>query len=118
MLLLYLVLLPVLYALLSLYNTALLHVDLKRSADVQIYSVYMHLRHKLQQLQPKLVNGFKSNQQLADDRAKAKACSQLSSQIARLCAHVKAIWADSPDQGMLQMGLPVLRYHFTFVCDC
>ena len=76
---------------------------------MQIYSVYMHIKHAVHQLEPKPRRGFQSKQQQAAEvtRAERQACA--SKQLTQLCAHVTAMWSAAPDRELLQMGLPALR---------
>ena len=76
---------------------------------MQIYSVYMHIKHAVHQLEPKPRRGFQSKQQQAAEviRAESQAC--FSKQLTELRADVTAMWSEAPDQDFLQMGLPALR---------
>lgn len=85
--------------------------------DLQVYSVYMQLRHKLHQLQPKIVKGFKNSQQLAQDKAKAAACPAMKKQLEEFCHQVHAVWAATSDRDLMRMGLPVLRYALALAVD-
>ena len=80
------------------------------SAELQIYSVYMHLQHARHQSEPKAHRGRKNKQQLAEGAARAKSQACVVKQLEDLCAAVKSLWSDAHDPELLQLGLPILRY--------